>query len=59
MAAASGATLGKVIQVAEGSSGGVVTPFARMEGMGGGGGAPMEPGSTLVTKMVTVTFELR
>lgn len=59
MAAASGARLGKVIQVVEGSSGGVVTPFARMDQGAGGGGAPMEPGSTMVTKMVTVTFELK
>jgi uncharacterized protein len=58
MAEASGARLGKVLQVSEGSSAGIVTPFARMDGMGGGG-IPTEPGSTTVTKMVTVTFELR
>ena len=58
-AAAAGTKLGRVISVTEGSSGGSgVMPFARMEA-GGGGGAPMQPGSTLVTKTVTVTFELR
>ncbi len=58
MAAASGAKLGKVIQVIEGGAGNVISPMYRMEGAGGGGAA-VEPGSTKVTKTVTVTFEIR
>lgn len=57
IADASGASLGKVIQVIEGNNSGIIAPMYRAEG--GGGGAAMEAGSTLVTKTVSVTFELR
>lgn len=57
IAAASGAQLGKVIQVIEGNNSGIISPMYRAEG--GGGGAAMEAGSTLVTKTVSVTFELK
>lgn len=57
MAQASGKKLGTIINIVEG---GAQTPIAlfRMEG-GGAGGAPVEPGSSTVTKTVTVTFELQ
>lgn len=57
MAKASGRKLGKVVTVSEGAS----SPpgiFALSE-RGGGGGAPIEPGSQTVSKTVTVTFELK
>lgn len=57
IADASGASLGKVIQVIEGNNSGIIAPMYRAEG--GGGGAAMEAGSTMVTKTVSVTFELR
>jgi len=62
IAAASGRQLGSVEQVVEGGSGGGVYPlFARGEavGLGGGDGAQLEPGTTEVTKTVTVTFQLQ
>lgn len=58
MATAMGAKLGKVVTVVEGSNGGVVMPYARMEGAGGGG-VPTQAGSTTVSKSVSVTFELK
>jgi uncharacterized protein YggE len=59
MAKASGARLGKVVTIADG---GAITdsPMYAMKAEGmGGGGSPVEAGSTTVTKTVTVTFELR
>ncbi len=59
IAAGSNKKLGDILNVQEGVVSGA-QPFynARME-MGGGGGAPIEPGSQTVSKTVTVTFELR
>lgn len=58
-AEAAGAKLGKVVSMTEAGSSSVV-PFYRAaaEGMGGGG-APIEPGSSQISKTVTVVFELR
>lgn len=56
IAAGSGGTLGKILTVAEGGTQAPVLFSA--EGRGGGGGTPTEPGSGLVQKSVTVTFEL-
>jgi len=56
LAEASGSTLGKVISVTEGTS---TTPIFRTLEAGGGGGAPIEPGSSSVAKTVTVIFELK
>ncbi len=59
MANASGTTLDKVISVSEGSSGGVVYPlYAAMDGRGGGGSS-VEPGSTSISKTVTVVWSLK
>lgn len=57
MAAASGKKLGQVLQVNESGANSPVMPMYD-RGMGGGG-AEMLPGSTSVSKSVTVTFELR
>lgn len=58
MANASGGKLGAIISVSEGITPGFIGPVftARLEA--GGGGGPVEPGSSLVTKTVTVTFAL-
>jgi uncharacterized protein YggE len=58
MAKASGASLGKVVQVSEGTSSSQSPIALKSMGMGGSG-APVEPGSTTVEKSVTVTFELK
>ncbi len=59
MAAASGSGLGKIVSVSEGIAPGYVGPIfsARLDGAGGGA-SPVEPGSSLVTKTVIVTFAL-
>jgi len=49
--------LGKMINVTEGYQS--VSVFRGLEGIGAGGGAPVEPGSQTVSKSVTVTFELK
>lgn len=61
IAVSSGRRLGKVEQVIEGGSSGPVYPmYARAESaMGGGFDAAVEPGTTQVSKSVTVTFTLR
>lgn len=59
MAKNSGMALGKVITIQEGSDQNPVIYSAKGMGLGGGGGAPTEPGSTSVSKSVVVTFELR
>ncbi|MCR4263807.1 MAG: SIMPL domain-containing protein [Candidatus Roizmanbacteria bacterium] len=58
LAEASGKQVGSVLSISEaGSSAG---PFLlRTDEMGGGGGAPIEPGTQTVSKSITVTFELR
>ncbi len=55
-ARAAGGNLGKIISITEGavSSTGI---FRMMEG-GGGGGTPIEPGSSSVRKSATVVFEI-
>lgn len=57
IAKASGRSLGKMTSFIEGSSSFVAPMYAR--GMGGGGGADLQPGSTEVGRMVTVTYILR
>lgn len=60
MAKASGTTLDKIISVSEGSGGGASYPlYATMDGRGGGGGAAVEPGSTTISKTVTVVWSLK
>lgn len=63
IAASSGRRLGKIEHVVEGGSSGPVYPmYARAEsamGMGGGFDSAVEPGTTQVSKSVTVTFTLR
>lgn len=59
MAKASGATLGRVVSINEGvNSGGIVYPMMMKYGMGGGEGAFLEPGTSNVSKTVTVIWEL-
>ncbi len=60
MAKASGTSLEEIISVSEGTGGNSVYPlYAKMDGMGGGGGAAVEPGSTSVSKTVTVVWSLK
>lgn len=63
IAASSGQRLGGVVNVAEGAGGSGYYPmpmFARDVAMSAGGeSAPVEPGTSLVSKSVTVTFALR
>lgn len=56
IAQASDRKLGKVITVSEGNS---APRYGIMAEMGGGGGAPVEPGTSTVGKTVTVVFELK
>ena len=55
-AQASGKTLGKMINIAEGSQ---TQPLLKSMMGAGGGGGEMQPGTGTVYKTVTVTFELR
>jgi hypothetical protein len=48
----------KVLSIVEGSSGGSLYPVLMDRAMGGGGN-PIEPGSSTVSSTVTVTFEMR
>lgn len=57
IAGAAGKTLGEIITVTEGTGSQPILPF-ESRGMGGGG-APVEPGTTTVSKTVTVIFELK
>ncbi|OGD83897.1 hypothetical protein A2572_03000 [Candidatus Collierbacteria bacterium RIFOXYD1_FULL_40_9] len=61
MAKSAGATLGRVMSVTESmTSGGIVYPMAMRDGIGGGGGgASLEPGTSNVSKSVTVIWELK
>lgn len=56
IARASGAQLGKVISVTEGSTSRAQPLYFEA---GAGGGVPIEPGSSTVSKTVTVVFELK
>ena len=59
MAKASGTSLDKVVSVSEGSSGNSIYPlYAARDGMGGGGSS-VEPGSTSISKTVTVVWSLK
>lgn len=58
MAKASGTTLDKIVSVTEGGSSNVIYPMYAGE-RGGGGGASLEPGSTMVNKTVTVVWSLK
>lgn len=58
LAQASGSKLGKVINITESTQSPALPLYAR-EAVGGGGGAPTEPGSTTTGKTVTVVFQLR
>lgn len=58
IAKTSGATLDQVISVTEGGSSNTIYPMYAA-GMGGGGGASLEAGSTTVSKTVTVVWSLK
>jgi uncharacterized protein len=51
-------TLGGIINVQEGYASSPIPMYALRGDMGGGGGAPVEPGTQTISKSVTVTFEL-
>jgi len=59
IAKASGKKLGAVISIVEGSNYNGTIMYGDLKGLGGGGGLPVEAGSTTVSKTVTVTFRLR
>lgn len=59
IAKASGAKLGKVVTVTEGGVSTQYPVFAMKDSAMGGGGSPVEVGSTTVSKSITVTFELK
>lgn len=56
-----GRRLGGVVSIMEGSTVSSIIPMRYDVGMGGGGSAgfPIEPGSTTISKTVTVTFRIR
>ena len=56
LAGAEGRKVGKAVSITEGVTS--MPGILKMEGLGGGGGVPLEPGSSQVSKLVTVTFEL-
>jgi uncharacterized protein len=61
VAKSNGLAVGKILSVVDGGGGygGPIIPFAKEAAMGGGGGpAQVEPGSSSISKSVTVTFEL-
>jgi uncharacterized protein len=58
IAQASGKQVGEVINVIEGGASSPVYPMLR-DAMGAGGGAPVEPGTSTISKSLTVTFELK
>lgn len=62
IAMSSGKKLGSIVNVSEGSSGGGVYPMAAFRDMAmssGAGGASVEPGTSTISKSMTVTFSLR
>lgn len=61
MAKSMGSRVGKVIQIDEGITSGdyMITKMDMAVGAGGGGGFPIEPGTSKVSRSVTVTFELK
>jgi uncharacterized protein len=62
LAAASGKTIGDVVTISETGSVSQIRPMYAMEdkvAMGGAVPAPIEPGSSEVSKSLTVTFELK
>lgn len=61
VAASSGQKLGGIVNVSEGGAGGsIIYPTAMMDrAQSGGGGAPTEPGTSQISKSVTVTFSLK
>jgi uncharacterized protein YggE len=58
IAKSAGRKLGKVMNVSEGS-GGVSYPMYSAKADGLGGGAAAEPGTSTISKILTVTFELK
>jgi uncharacterized protein len=50
--------VGEIINVQEGYASSPIPMYALRGDMGGGGGAPVEPGTQTISKSVTVTFEL-
>ena len=55
-----GVKLGRVVSFSEGDMSTPFPPYPMMDrGYGGGGGAPLEPGSQDIIVSVTVTFELK
>jgi len=61
MAKSSGIRLGEVLNIQEGGSYSPIYPMYRSMGgggMGGGESAPVEAGSSLITRSVTVTFKI-
>jgi len=60
LAAGLGLTLGDPISITEGASEAASVPAARevAAGIGGGGGAPISPGETLVRVQVSVTYAI-
>ncbi len=60
LAGLSGMTLGKIVNIQEGSNRLYPQPmYAKAEMMAGGGGAEVQPGSTDVTSSVTLFYETR
>lgn len=59
LAISSGKKLGEIVSIVEGSASDGYPLVKSMDGMGGGGGFSVEPGSSTVTKTVTVTFRLK
>jgi uncharacterized protein YggE len=59
LAISSGKKLGEIVSIVEGSVSDGYPLVKTMDGMGGGGGFSVEPGSSTVTKTVTVTFRLK
>lgn len=59
LAKSSGNRLGNIVSINEGYIPSYGPVSLRSEGFGGGGGIPMEPGSTEATKTLVVTYRLR
>jgi uncharacterized protein YggE len=59
LAIASGKRIGKIVNIVEGGGNGVYPTIGMAREGLGGGGFPIEPGSSSITKSVTVTFRLK